>query len=95
MAGPAPAREAGPGEGKPPDPEGRIFRGTEGLVLAEVTVVPARGKPGGAVRVHLRLHPNEASQAHWNNEAEPLRVWADLPPGWQAQAQLPVAPQND
>jgi hypothetical protein len=95
MASPARELEAGPGEVKPPDPEGRIVRDTQGLVLAEVTVVPARVKPGGVVRIHLTLRPNDARQTHWNNEAEPLRVWVDLPSGWRAQPQLLVWPPSD
>jgi hypothetical protein len=93
MAGPVREWEARPGDGKPPDPEGRISRDTQGLVLAEVTVVPSSVKPGGAVRVHLTLRPNDARKACWSDEGEPLRVWVDLPPGWQAQPQLVIAPR--
>lgn len=95
MAGPIRAGEAGPGDTPSPDPEGRVARDTRGLVRAEATVVPPRVKPGGAVRVHLTLRPNDPRQASWSIEGEPLRVWIDLPPGWRAQPQLFIAPQSD
>jgi len=95
MAGPVREWEAGPGAVKPPDPEGRISRDTQGLVLAEVTVVPSSVKPGEAVRVHLMLRPNDTRKACWSDEGEPLRVWVDLPPGWRAQPQLLVASQTE
>ncbi len=94
-AGPAREWEATPGETKPPDPEGRIARDTQGLVQVEVTVVPAHVKPGAAARVHITMRPNGARKAHWNNEAEPLSVWVDLPPAWRAQPQLLVWPRSD
>jgi hypothetical protein len=95
MAGPLPAREVGPGDIPSPDPEGRIARDTRSLVRAEVTVVPPRMKPGGAIRVYLTLRPNDPRQACWSTEGEPLRVWMDLPPGWRAQPQLFIAPKID
>lgn len=93
LAGPAPDWSAGPGEVKAPDPQGRITRDAAGLVRAEVTVVPMSVKPGGTVRIHLTLRPNEARKAHWNNEAEPVKVWVEPPHGWQVKPQLLVAPQ--
>jgi hypothetical protein len=94
-AGPLRAWPTEPGAVQPPDPEGRIAHDTQGLVLAEVTVVPPRVKPGEAVRVYLTLCPNEAHQARWTTEGEPLRVWVDLPPGWRAQPQLLIAPPTN
>ena len=93
MAGPVREWETGSGERKPPDPEGRIARDTQGLVLAEVTVVPSRVKPGEAVRVYLMLRPNDARKACWSDEGKPLRVWVDFPPGWRAQPQLMIPPR--
>jgi hypothetical protein len=43
---------------------------------------------GPPARVHVGLQPNVARDAHWNNEAEPLRVWVDVPDGWQVDHQL-------
>ena len=80
---------------KPPDPQDRILRDTQSLILTEVTVVPPHVKPGGTVRVHVTLRPNSERKAHWNNEAEPLKLWIDLPPGWKAQPQLLIAPQGN
>jgi hypothetical protein len=75
----------------PPDPDGRVKRVEPKAVAAEVTVVPARVKPGKTARVHvvLRLDPN--SKLHWNHEAEPLRVWLDPPDGWLVGERLLTA----
>ncbi len=88
IAGPIRKGEVSPDDAQPPDPGGRIARDTQGLVQAEVTVVPPRVKPGEVVRVYVTLRPNEARQACWSDEDEPLRVWIDVPPGWRAQPQL-------
>ncbi|UCC97377.1 MAG: hypothetical protein JSW66_16220 [Phycisphaerales bacterium] len=82
------------GKLKSPDPEGRIFRDTQSLILTEVTVVPPQVKLGEIARVHVTLRPNEQRKAHWNNEAEPLRLWIDAPAGWKVQPQLLAAPQG-
>jgi hypothetical protein len=79
---------------QPPDPLGRIARDVQNLIRAEVTVVPPRVKPGEIARVHVTLRPNEQRKAHWNNEAEPLRLWIDAPDGWKVQPQLLAAPQG-
>jgi len=80
---------------KPPDPQGRIFRDRQRLILTEVTLIPPRIKPGGNIRIHITLRPDSKLKAHWNNEAEPLKLWIDPPPGWKAQPQLLTAPQGD
>ena len=80
---------------KPPDPQGRILRDEQHLILSEVTVIPPRVKPGGTVRVHITLRPDNKRKAHWNNEAEPLKLWIDPAPGWKAQPQLLTAPQGN
>lgn len=62
----------------------------------ETVVVPATLAPGEAARVHLLFRPNAQRQAHWNNEAEPLRVWLEPPEGWTAEAEMlevPLAPE--
>lgn len=76
-----------------PDPEGFFPRDKEGYVKAEVTVVPSRVRPGESARVHVAFHPSAELKAHWNNEADPLRLWIDLPEGWQADHRLLAAPQ--
>ncbi len=78
-----------------PDPEGRVFRDTQNMILAEVTVIPPHAKPGDIVRVHVSLRPNSLHKAHWNNEAEPLRLWIDPPDGFEVQPQLLTAAQGD
>jgi tetratricopeptide (TPR) repeat protein len=80
---------------KPPDPQGRILRDQQHLILTEVTVIPPQIKPGGTIRVHMTLRPNEKRKAHWNNEAEPLKLWIDPPPGFKVQPQLLAAPQGN
>ena len=77
-----------------PDPEGQIHRDTQGLIVTEVAVVPPQVKPGDSVRVHVTMRPNERLEAHWNNEAQPLTMWIDAPPGWQVQQRLLMAPQG-
>jgi hypothetical protein len=37
--------------------------------------------------VHLTLSPNTGRKSHWNNAADPLRVWVDVPKGWQLSQQ--------
>jgi len=65
------------------------------LVLAEVTVIPPKVKPGEAVRIHLALRPNEARKARWSDEGKTPRVWIDLPPSWRAQALLFITAPTD
>jgi hypothetical protein len=80
---------------KSPDPQGQIYRDEKSLILSEVTVVPPQVKPEEAVRVHVTLRPNTKLKAHWNNEAEPLKLWVDVPEGWKVEPQLLTAPQGD
>ncbi len=92
-----PVREFGPEASPPraPDPEGRILRDGDGLIRTEVVVVPSRIPAGQSARIHVSFHPNSRRMAHWNNEAEPLRLWIDPPPGWEISRRLLVAPQGD
>jgi tetratricopeptide (TPR) repeat protein len=76
-----------------PDPEGKVQRDKRGLIHAEVTVVPPRARPGRAVRIHVVLQPDARQKAHWNNEADPLRLWLDPPEGWQVAQRLLVSPR--
>jgi tetratricopeptide (TPR) repeat protein len=94
IAGPESSFEAAQSNIEPPDPNGRIARDTQNLILAEVTVVPPQIKPGQSLRVHVTLRPNKQRKAHWNNEAEPLKLWVEPPAGWQVKPQLLTAPQG-
>jgi hypothetical protein len=76
---------------QPPDPTGQVARDREGWVRAEVTIVPAQVRAGQAARVHVVLRLDAAQHAHWNNEAEPLRLWVDPPPGGKVSDQLLTA----
>lgn len=72
-----------------PDPLNRVYRdnGPQDLFIeVESIVVPGRIEPGGSMRVHFIFHPQPGS--HWNNEAEPLRVWLNLPDGWKADRKI-------
>jgi len=74
-----------------PDPQGAIRRDSRPLIEATVTVVPTQVKPGETARVHVTLVPAAERKTYWNNEAEPLRLWVDPPPGWHVTRRLLVA----
>jgi tetratricopeptide (TPR) repeat protein len=75
-----------------PDPQGRIHRDLQGLIDAEVVVVPAQVRPGQAARVHVTLRPSATHEARWNNESTPLQIWIAGAEGWTVSAQLLEAP---
>jgi hypothetical protein len=73
--------------GEEPDPDGRITRDEAHFLDVEVAVTfhTSGSKEGGApARVHIGLRPRSSSDAHWNNEAEPLLVWVDVPADWES-----------
>jgi len=80
---------------KSPDPQGRINRDEKELIQSEVTVVPPQIKPTETVRVYVTLRPNSKLKAHWNNEAEPLKLWVDAPRGCKVEPKLLTAPQGN
>jgi hypothetical protein len=80
-----------PAEVRDPDPEGKVHRDREGRARAEVTVVPTRIRPGETARIHIVLRLDGNQRAHWNNEADPLRLWIDPPGGWQVAERLLTA----
>jgi tetratricopeptide (TPR) repeat protein len=75
-----------------PDPQGRIHRDLQGLIDAEVVVVPAQVRPGQAARVHMTFRPSAARQSRWNNESSPLQIWISGAEGWAVSSQLLEAP---
>ncbi|MCH7729780.1 MAG: hypothetical protein IH991_25420 [Planctomycetes bacterium] len=77
-----------------PDPSGRINRDKTALIETEVAVVPDTSSAGHSYRIHITFVPNRKRKAHWNNEAEPLRLWVDGPQGWDISRQLLAAPQG-
>ena len=83
---------AQPVESRSPDPQGKVRRDEQGLIRAETTIVPSRPRQTQAVRIHLVLRPEVKLKAHWNNEAEPLRLWIDAPEGWRVTEHLLVSP---
>ncbi len=84
LVGPARVFTAGAAQGAEPDPEGRIARDDQGFIRVEQTLVPAHVAPGEVVRIHLELRPDPARDAHWNNEAEDLTLWIQVPDGWKS-----------
>jgi hypothetical protein len=74
--GPAAAAPAIPD----PDPQGRIVR-DRGLVTLEPSVVPARVRPGGRIRVRVSFRLDGKARPHWNNESDPLTLSVKLPAG--------------
>lgn len=78
-----------------PDPQAQINRDAAGLITSEATVVSTSDQQGVVATIHFKLTPSEAKKAHWNNEADPLRLWIELPPGWKVTQQLLEAPQGD
>ena len=69
-----------------PDLKGRIDRDKDVLIEVDAVVVPGRIQPGDAARVHVAFRPS--GKSHWNNEAEPLKVWIDSKDGWELAKQL-------
>lgn len=95
LASPTRTFQAAPQDAQSPDPEGRITRDTDELILVETAVVPPHVKPGETARVHVTLRPNNELKAHWNSETEPVKLWVDPPSGWQVEPRFSVASQND
>jgi tetratricopeptide (TPR) repeat protein len=71
-----------------PDPHGTIHRDKDGLIQAETTVVPRQVRPGKSARVQIVLRPNKQQQIHWNNEADPLRLWVEPPADWKVSERI-------
>ncbi|GAB4460169.1 MAG: hypothetical protein OHK0029_23740 [Armatimonadaceae bacterium] len=81
---------------KEPDPERKIALDGGEFVRIEAVTAPRRVQPGEPLRLHLVFRVNSERKAHWNNEAEPLRVWLSIPEGWEAEKRLlevPLPPQ--
>lgn len=71
-----------------PDADARITS-DEGLIRFDSAIVPhTDGEP--VWRLHLLFTPS--GDAHWNNEAEPMQVWIDVPDGWSANHRLVEIP---
>jgi hypothetical protein len=76
-----------------PDPTGVVARIEPGCVTAEVTVVPRSVAPGQTARVHIVCRvDSQLGKIHWNNEADPLRLWLDPPGDWTTSEQLLSVP---
>jgi hypothetical protein len=69
-------------DGGEPDPQSRVHLDEDDLVEVESVLIPPDPRPGDPVRVHLISRPNQAADAHWNNEAGHGELWIDPPAGW-------------
>lgn len=88
FAEPAATFEAAPAASTAPDPDGRIDRDIEGLVIVESTSIPPAAVPGDPLRVHVTLRPDAAAGAHWNNEMGATQLWVEAPEGWELERPL-------
>ncbi len=82
---PPPGRGGGPAhtvERINKDPQGRVHRDTRGLVGIEPVLTPRRIRPGRRLRVQVTFRLNDKTRPLWNNEADGLRLWVDLPDGF-------------
>lgn len=95
MAKPSKSFVAANGKATSPDPGGRIHRDQQNLIEAEITVVPARLKPGDTARVHVTFRPNARLKAHWNNESDPLKLWVESAGALRVSQHLLVAQPSD
>lgn len=95
IAGPAREFDAEADKAESPDPQGRIRRDVQGMVGAQVTVVPQRIKRGESARVYVTLRPDKGQKVHWNNEAQPVKFWVDKPDDWKVSPQLVIVPQGE
>jgi tetratricopeptide (TPR) repeat protein len=77
LAQPAKTFEISPAARPEPDPQGRVRRDKERLIMIETVAVPPSIVPGGAARLHVIFRTNPAVKAHWNNEAEGLVFWLE------------------
>jgi hypothetical protein len=75
-----------------PDPDGRIHRDRREFIDVETVLVPPVLAPGAVGRLHLEFRPIEARKAHWNNEADDLEVWLDVPAGYEAERRWLTVP---
>lgn len=64
------------------DPEARIQQDATPLVEIESVVTPAVVAPGKRIRVRVEFRLHATVKPFWNNEAEDLSVWIDLPTGF-------------
>lgn len=63
------------------DPDARINRDEGNLIQVEqVFVQGSQGRGSKNAQIHLTFRTNPGPDGHWNNEAEPLRVWIEKPP---------------
>ncbi len=91
IALPSRVKLAGSKTASEPDPRDAIDRDRGILIANHSVVVPGKIKAGANLRIHLEWQPNKL--AHWNNGAEPVAVWLDLPVDWAAENQLWTLPK--
>ena len=57
--------------------------------------MPGRIKRGGSARVYVTLRPDEVRKVHWNNEAEPVKLWVGRGEGMKVSPQLLISEQGE
>lgn len=65
-----------------PDSNARIARDTAGLVQIEPLVTPQSVRPGHRLRARITYRLNPDSNPWWNNEADQVLTWVDVPDGF-------------
>jgi hypothetical protein len=64
-----------PDDLKEPDPDGKLPRAESGWFDVDSAVALDTKRKNPVARVHLVFRPGADSDAHWNNEAEPMMLW--------------------
>ncbi|MCZ6574511.1 MAG: hypothetical protein O7C98_15240 [Planctomycetota bacterium] len=62
------------------DPEDKIHH-DDGRIQIESLATPRRVRPGSAVRVRLRFRVDAKTKPYWNNEADGLQLYVQVPEG--------------
>lgn len=78
---------------EPPEVDDRILRDDGHFVIAELATVPSVVEPGDSLRAHVTLTPNDAVEAHWNNEVDDTVVWLEAPEGWKVSRDVISVPR--
>ncbi|MEL6407855.1 MAG: hypothetical protein AAFR81_26035 [Chloroflexota bacterium] len=76
-----------------PDPDNRIYQDEQGLIDADIVVVPPQIVAGESARVHITLRPTD--DAHWNNEVDDTLLWIDSDTAWTIDQPYQTVPNGD
>ena len=77
-----------------PDPDARIDRDAEAMVVAEAVVAPWPVTPGESARITVELRPS--ADVHWTNDAGALHVVLSAPEHWRIDRNTAeLSPRDD